>query len=83
MRCEECGVRLYEAGEVARPGIYMRVDDELHGVVTLDVAGPLPASLDGRIAFYHAVAPTYTCAACGRHGSAQAAGGDQSAHARE
>ncbi len=70
MRCEECGVRLCEAGELVPAGMYRRVDDARHAVVTLDEAGPLPASLDGHIALYHAVAATYTCAECGRHGSA-------------
>jgi hypothetical protein len=74
MRCEECGVRLWQAGEVVPPGIYMRVDDETHPVMALDQAGPLPASLDGRVALYHLVAPTYTCPRCGRHG---ACAGDQ------
>jgi hypothetical protein len=46
-------------------GMYMRVDDEAHAVVELDRAGPLPASLDGHVALYHAVAATYSCRACG------------------
>lgn len=70
MRCEECGMPLWQAGEVVPAGLYQRVDDEAHSVVTLEQAGPLPASLDGHVALYHAVAATYTCPACGRHGSA-------------
>lgn len=73
MQCEECGVPLWQAGEVVPPGMYMRVDDEAHAVVSLERAGPLPASLDGHIALYHEVAPTYTCSTCGRHGAESAA----------
>ncbi len=70
MRCEECGLPLWQAGGVVPTGMYMRMDDEAHSVVTLDHAGALPASLDGHVALYHAVAVTYTCKVCGQHGSA-------------
>ncbi len=71
MKCEECGMVLWRAGEVVPAGMYMRVDTPVHSVVSLDQAGPLPASLDGRVALYHLVAVGYTCPACGRQGSAQ------------
>lgn len=70
-RCEECGLPLWQAGEVVPAGMYQRMDDagETHPVVILDRAGPLRASLDGHIALYHAVAATYTCHTCGHHAS--------------
>lgn len=61
MRCDECGISLYEAGDVVPAGVYTRVDDESFRRVTLERAGPLPASFDGHVAEYRAAAATCVC----------------------
>ena len=61
MRCDECGISLYEAGDVVPAGVYTRVDDESFRRVTLECAGPLPASFDGHVAEYRAAAATCVC----------------------
>ena len=73
MRCEECGTRLFEVGERAPAGIYVRVDDSSYRQVRLVHAGTLPVSFDGHITFYRvtlyraAAAPCvgWCCAASG------------------
>ena len=64
MRCDECGIALFEAGDVAPAGVYTRVDDGSFRRVTLERAGPLPASFDGHVAEYRAAA---TCVCERRH----------------
>jgi hypothetical protein len=61
MRCEECGTALYEAGDVAPAGVYVRVDDSSFRRVTLGHRGPLPASFDGHIAEYRDAAGSCGC----------------------
>ncbi len=61
MECDECGARLYEAGERVPAGAYMRVDDLSFAVVRLDDEDSLPPSFDGHIAFYRAAAATCAC----------------------
>jgi hypothetical protein len=61
MHCDECGIALYEAGDVAPAGVYTRVDDESFRRVTLERTGPLPASFDGHVAEYRAAAATCVC----------------------
>ncbi len=61
MRCDECGTALFEAGDVAPAGVYTRVDDGSFRRVTLEAAGPLPASFDGHVAEYRATAGACIC----------------------
>ena len=61
MRCDECGIALFEAGDVAPAGVYTRVDDGSFRRVTLERAGPLPASFDGHVAEYRAAAGACVC----------------------
>lgn len=61
MRCDECGTALYEAGDVVPAGVYARVDDGSFRRVTLERAGPLPASFDGHVAEYRTAATTCIC----------------------
>lgn len=78
MRCEECEATLWQAGEVAPAGVYMRVDDDTHTLIHLDEAGPLPPSFDGYIAVYRSAA--HPCACPARAG--QPCGGQACAMAR-
>lgn len=59
--CEECGTRLYQAGDTAPAGAYLRVDDGSFHRVILPSAGPLPASFDGHVARYRAAAAPCVC----------------------
>lgn len=59
--CEECGTRLYRAGERAPAGVYLRVDDASFQRVQLIARGVLPASLDGHVALYRAGAAPCAC----------------------
>lgn len=59
--CDECGTRLYQAGERARAGTYLRVDDESFHRVRVAAGGRLPASFDGHIALYRAAAAPCVC----------------------
>lgn len=54
MQCEGCQVPVWKAGEIVSAGTYVRIDDESYRKVTLQQAGPLPASFDGHIACYRA-----------------------------
>ena len=61
MTCEECGTRLWKAGETAPAGIYMRADDSLMRTIAFERAGPLPASLDGHVALYRSAQSGCLC----------------------
>jgi hypothetical protein len=52
LRCEECQMPLWRAGEVVPAGTYVRVDDRTYRTAILDQEGPLPATFDGHIALY-------------------------------
>lgn len=52
LRCEECQIPLWKAGEVVPAGTYARVDDRSYHTVLLDHEGPLPATFDGHAALY-------------------------------
>jgi len=65
MRCDECGIALFEAGAIVPAGTYVRVDDRSFRRVTLQQRGPLPASFDGHIAEYRSEAASCLCE--GRH----------------
>lgn len=52
LRCEECQIPLWKAGEVVPVGTYVRVDDQSYRSVILDQEGPLPATFDGHVAMY-------------------------------
>ncbi len=52
LRCEECQMPLWKAGEIVLAGTYTRVDDRSYRAVTLEQAGPLPATFDGHVALY-------------------------------
>ncbi|HEU0028344.1 MAG TPA: hypothetical protein VFQ25_14620 [Ktedonobacterales bacterium] len=60
-RCEECGTRLYQAGEQASAGEYLRVDDGSFQRLSLPADGALPASFDGRVALYRLAAASCVC----------------------
>lgn len=59
--CEECGTRLYQAGERVPAGTYLRVDDGSFQRLCLSSTGPLPASFDGHVALYRAAAAPCVC----------------------
>lgn len=59
--CEECGTRLYQAGENVPAGAYLRIDDGSFQPIRLVTSGVLPASLDGHVALYRAAAAPCTC----------------------
>ena len=52
LRCEECQMPLWKAGEVVPAGTYVRVDDRSYRTVILDQEGPLPATFDGHVALF-------------------------------
>lgn len=59
--CDECGIRLYRAGERAPAGTYLRVDDQSFQRLQLVSSGILPASFDGHIALYRVAAAPCAC----------------------
>ena len=59
--CEECGTRLYLAGDQVPAGTYLRVDDGSFQRLNLAGAGPLPASFDGHVAQYRVAAAPCVC----------------------
>ncbi|HEU5345043.1 MAG TPA: hypothetical protein VFX31_15090 [Ktedonobacterales bacterium] len=59
--CDECGTRLYQAGERAPEGEYLRVDDGSFHQITLARGVALPASFDGHIALYRLAAAPCAC----------------------
>lgn len=62
--CEECGTRVYQAGEHAPSGAYLRVDDSSFQRVMTSPDGALPASYDGHIALYRSAASPCACERC-------------------
>ncbi len=60
--CDECGDRLYQAGERVPAGAYLRVDDDSFQQVRLAVSGALPPSFDGHVALYRTAAAPCVCA---------------------
>lgn len=62
--CEECGTRLYQAGEIAPCGAYLRVDNDSFQRVMTSPDGTLPASFDGHIALYRSAASPCACERC-------------------
>lgn len=70
--CEECGTRLYQAGERAPLGEYLRVDDGSFHRITLASGAALPASFDGHVALYRLAAAPCVCQRrhLGRHSAA-------------
>lgn len=60
-QCEECGTRLYQAGEHAPAGEYLRIDDGSFQRLSLPADSALPASFDGRVALYRAAAAPCLC----------------------
>lgn len=63
-QCEECGARLYQAGERVPSGAYLRVDDGSFQTVRLSSEAVLPASFDGHVALYRAAAAACACERC-------------------
>src|SRR5579859_6810603 len=61
VECEECGTRLYRAGDTVPAGNYVRVDDGSFHPLSLSSVGPLPASFDGHVAQYRAGAAPCLC----------------------
>lgn len=60
-QCEECGTRLYHAGEHVPEGTYLRIDDGSFECVKRSSDGALPASFDGHVALYRAAAAPCAC----------------------
>lgn len=60
-QCEECGTRIYQAGEWVESGAYLRVDDGSFQALQLASRGALPASFDGHVALYRAAAASCAC----------------------
>ncbi len=60
-QCEECGTHLYQAGDRAPAGTYLRVDDGSFKRLSLMADGALPATFDGRVALYRAAADPCIC----------------------
>jgi hypothetical protein len=61
MRCEECGTRIWQAGDIAPAGTYVRVDDRSYRPLVLARVGPLPATFDGHAARYRAAGACCGC----------------------
>lgn len=61
MQCEECQQSLWKAGEIVPAGTYAHIDDRSYRLVRLDQEGPLPATLDGHIAWYSATTRACAC----------------------
>lgn len=59
--CEECGVRMFQAGESAPPGAYLRVDDDSFRRVEIGAGEKLPPSYDGHVALYRLAARPCVC----------------------
>jgi hypothetical protein len=55
----ELGTPIWRAGELAPPGVYVRVDDGSHRLIRLESAGPLPPSFDGHVACYRLAPRSY------------------------
>jgi hypothetical protein len=60
-QCEECGTRIFLAGECVPAGTYLRVDDGSFQRLHLTASGELPASFDGHIARYRIAAAPCAC----------------------
>lgn len=60
-QCEECGTRIYQAGERVAGGTYLRVDDSSFLRLVVSAGGTLPASFDGHIALYRVAAAPCVC----------------------
>ena len=60
-QCEECGTRMYQAGEQVAGGTYLRVDDGSFQRLVVLQDGVLPASFDGHVALYRAAASPCAC----------------------
>lgn len=63
-QCEECGTRIYQAGERVAGGTYLRVDDSSFQRLVVSAGETLPASFDGHIAFYRLAAAPCVCERC-------------------
>lgn len=59
--CDECGTPIFQAGQFAPPGAYLRVDDDSFRQVEIATGEALPASYDGHIALYRAAATPCAC----------------------
>lgn len=60
-QCEECGTRLYRAGERVPEGTYLRVDDGSFERITRAGDDVLPASYDGHVALYRQATALCAC----------------------
>ncbi|GHO98514.1 hypothetical protein KSF_085620 [Reticulibacter mediterranei] len=56
MWLDEAKIAVWKAGEVVPAGGYVRIDTRSYRLITLEQEGPLPASFDGQVALYRAVA---------------------------
>lgn len=60
-QCEECGTRIYQAGERVAGGTYLRVDDNSFMRLVVSAGDALPASFDGHVALYRVAAAPCVC----------------------
>ena len=56
---DEARVRVWQAGEIAPAGVYVRIDNRSYQRVHLPQEGPIPASFDGKRALYRAAPVPY------------------------
>lgn len=63
MRCEECGSRVWQAGDMVPAGTYVRVDNTSYKVIDLRESAQLPPSFDGHVALYRDAAAVCSCRA--------------------
>lgn len=61
MDCEECGAHVWQAGNIAPAGTYVRIDDQSYKLTVLAADGPLPATFDGHVARYRIAGATCAC----------------------
>lgn len=59
--CVECGTRMFQAGDHAPPGIYLRIDDDSFRRVEVAIGERLPVTFDGHVALYRAAAAPCVC----------------------
>lgn len=59
--CEECGTRVYQAGERVAGGTYLRVGDGSFQRLVVAQNGILPATFDGHVAHYRLAATPCAC----------------------
>ena len=59
--CEECGTRMFQAGDYAPSGVYLRIDDDSFQRIEVAIGERLPVTFDGHVALYRAAAAPCVC----------------------